>query len=82
MVARWWSLSTRNRIGSWQDAARCAVFHVPACKQFLARDFYPFDSNRFLAAHRRWSRGRLPREVVKVVSGRLRGQRTYLPRVL
>lgn len=82
MVARWWSLRTRNRIDPWVDAANCAMFHLPACKQFLARDFYPFESDRFLAQHRTWARGRLPRELVKVASDRLRGRTAYLPRVL
>jgi hypothetical protein len=82
MVARWWSLSTRNRIGTWRDASQCALFHLPACKEFLARDPRPFDSRRFLAGHRRFARRRLPRELSKVVADRLRGQRTYLPRVL
>jgi len=82
MVARWWSLRTKNRIGSWDDAARCALFHLPACKEFLARDYYPFDTARFLAQHRAWACGRLPRELVKVLSDRLRGQKTFLPQVL
>lgn len=82
MVARWWSLRTKNRIGSWQDASECALFHLPACKEFLARDYYPFDTGRFLARHRTWARGRLPRELAKVVSDRLRGQKTFLPKVL
>lgn len=82
MVARWWSLRTKNRIGTWQDAADCALFHLPACKEFLAREYQPFETTRFLGEHRNWARKRLPRELVKVVSDRIRGQRTFLPEVL
>ena len=82
MDARWWSLSTRNRIGSWQAAAECTLFHLPGCKEYLAREYQPFETPSFLAGHRAWARGRLPRELVKVVRNRLRGEKTYLPRVL
>ena len=81
MVARWWSLETKNPIGAWADAARCALFHLPACKQFLAGDFAPFDSESFLTGHRAWARRRLPRELVKVASKRLRGRPAHLPRI-
>lgn len=81
MVARWWSLRTRNPIGSWSAASECVLFHLPACKEFLARDSRPFDSGRFLAEHRSFARRRLPRELAKVVSDRLRGEKTFLPKV-
>lgn len=82
MVARWWSLRTKNQIGSWKAAADCALFHLPACKEFLAREYLPFDRGSFLAGHRSWARGRLPREFAKVVSDRLHGKKSFLPQVL
>jgi len=82
MVARWWSLRTKNQIGSWQEASECALFHLPACKEYLAREYLPFETPSFLAGHRAWARGRLPRELVKVVRDRLRGEKSYLPQVL
>ncbi len=82
LAARWWSLRTRNQIGSWKAAADCTLFHLPACKEFLARDYAPFNPSRFLVRHRSWARGRLPFEFAKVVSDRLQGRKSYLPQVL
>lgn len=81
MVARWWSLRTRNRIGSWDDASESALFHLPACKGFLAREADDFETGRFLTDHRSWARRRLPREFVKVVRDRIGGKKSFLPQV-
>ncbi len=77
-----WSLRTRHRIGNRQEASECALFHLPACKNFLAREAEQFETDRFLSDHRSWARRRLPREFVKVVRDRIGGKKSFLPQVL
>lgn len=82
LVARWWSLRTTNPMRRWSEASEAAVLHLPACKNFLAGDFAPFDRGEFLARHRSFARGRKPRELAKTLVDRMRGRRTYVPQVM
>lgn len=82
LVARWWSLRTANPMRRWSEASQAAVLHLPACKNFLAGDFAPFDRGEFLARHRSFARSRKPRELAKTMVDRLCGRRTYVPQVM
>jgi len=74
LVARWWSVRTRTRLGRLADAQRCAILHLPADKHLLARQSTRrFNSARFVAELRADVKGR--KSILRSVAHHLKGRR-------